>query len=85
MTVQDIEISYPNQHTMSGNHRPASEMPFKCFRCCIAKKEEKKAGGGGEGGGDQLESPVETHSIFWCFFSCVVVFFLRFVCVCVGG
>ena len=39
-------------HTLSqpahnvGNHRPAGEMPFKCFRCCVAKKE-----GGGEGWG----------------------------------
>ena len=33
-------------HTMLSNHRPASEMPFKCFRCCIAKKEESKAGEG---------------------------------------
>ena len=41
-------------YTMSGNHRPASEMPFKW--------------GGGGGGGDRLESPVETHSIFVGFF-----------------
>ena len=33
-------------HTMSSNHRSASEMPFKCFRCCIAIKEERKAGEG---------------------------------------
>ena len=67
MTVQDMDIPYPSQHTLSGNHRPASEMPFKMFRCCIAKKEERKAGGGG-GVGDRLESPVETHSMFVVFF-----------------
>ena len=43
---------------MSSNHRPTSEMPFKCFRCCIAKKE------GGGGVGNWLESLCETHSIF---------------------
>ena len=65
-------------YTMSGNHRPASEMPFKCFRCCIAKQEDNKAGGGGGGGGgDRLESPVETHSIFVGFFFAFVVV-LRF-------
>ena len=59
---------------MSSNHRPAGEMPFKCFRCCIATKEERKAGEGVGGGvGDRLESPVETHSIFVVFFFCVVV------------
>ena len=76
MTVQDMDIPYPSQHTMSGNHQPASEMPFKCFRCCIAKKEERKAGGGG-GVGDRLESPVETlkpiQCLWCCFFACVVV------------
>ena len=30
------------------------------------------------GDGDQLESPVETHSIFVGFFACVVVVFVRF-------
>ena len=71
-----MDIPYPSQHKMSSNHWPLSEMPFKCFRCCIAKKEERKAGvcvcggggGGGGGVGDQLESPVETHSIFLVFF-----------------
>ena len=37
------------------------EMPFKYFRCCIAKKEG--GGGGGGGVGDRLESLGETHSI----------------------
>ena len=75
MTVQDMDIPYPSQHSMSGNHRPASEMPLKCLRCCIAKKEERKAGGGG-GGGDRLESPVETHLILWCcFFNVLLLFF----------
>ena len=53
-----MDIPYPSQHTMSSNHRPASEMPFKCFRCGIAKKEERNTergevwrGGGGVGGG----------------------------------
>ena len=41
-----------------------------------SKKEERKAG---EGVGDQLESPIETHSIFVVFFfACVVVVFVRF-------
>ena len=75
-------IPHPSQHTMSSNHWPAREMPFKCFRCCIAKKEERKAGsgygGGGGGVGDRLESPVETHSILVVFFACVVVVFVRF-------
>ena len=51
-----MDIPYPSQHTMSSNHRPASEMPFKCFRCGIAKKEERSTergvvwrGGGGGG------------------------------------
>ena len=84
MTVQDMGIPYPSQHTMSGNHRPASEMPFKCFRCCIAKKEIRRWGreglrGGGVG--DQFESPVEMHSIFlvFFFFFHVLLLFLRFV------
>ena len=59
-----MDIPYPSQHTMSSNHRPTSEMPFKCFRCCIAKRE----GGGGGGVGDRLESLGETHSIFMVFF-----------------
>ena len=53
---------------------PPAKCHSKCFRCCIAKKEERKAGGGGVG--DQLESPVETHSmfeVFFFFFACVVV------------
>ena len=70
-----MDIPYPSLHTMSSNHRPASEMPFKCFRCCIAKRE---GGGGGVGVGDQLESPVETHSIFVVFCACVVVVFVWF-------
>ena len=88
MTVQDMDIPYPSQHTLSGNHRPGppAKCHSKCFRCCIAKKEERKAGGGGGGGGggvgDRLESPVETLSMF-------VVFFCMFCCCCcfygVGG
>ena len=71
-----MDIPYPSLHTMSSNHRSASEMPFKCLRCCIAKKEGR---GGGVGVGDQLESPVETHSIFVVFFcACVVVVFVWF-------
>ena len=69
-----MDIPYPSQHTMSSNHRRTSEMPFKCFRYCIAKKE---GGGGGGGVGDRLESLGETHSIFVVFFACVV--FVRFV------
>ena len=79
-----MDIPYPSQHTMSINHKPASEMSFKCFRCCIAKREEWKAGegcvcDGGGGFGDRLESPVETHSILWWVFlhDCVVVVFVR--------
>ena len=71
MAVKDMDIPYPSQHTMSGNRRPTSEMPFKCFRCCIAKKEERKKGGGG---GNRLESPDETHSIFVVFFLHVLRF-----------
>ena len=79
-----MDIPYPSQHTMSSNHRPASEMPFKCFRCGIAKKEEMNTErgvvwrGGGGGGGDQLESHVETHSNFVGFFFACVVVFVRF-------
>ena len=74
--VQDTDILYPSQHIMSSNHQPASEMPFKCFRCCIAKKEEREAGKGvcGGGGWRRLESPDVTNSIFVIFFACVVVF-----------
>ena len=68
MAVQDIDIPYPSQHTMSSNHRPASDMPFKCFRCSIAKKE------GGEcvcvwggGAGDRLETPLKPIHFLWCF------------------
>ena len=87
MAVQDMDIPYPSQHTMSRNHRHVSEMPFKCFRCGIAKKDERNTergvvwrGEGGGGVGDRLESHVETHSNFVCcfflvfFFACVVVF-----------
>ena len=71
-----MDIPYPRQHTLLGNHWPASEMPFQCFRCCIAKKEERNAeGGGGDGVGGRLESPVETHSMF-------VLFFFFFFCMC---
>ena len=62
-----MDIPYPSQHTMSSNHRPTSEMQFKCFRGCIAKKE-------GGGVGDWLESLGETHSIFVVFFFAGVVF-----------
>ena len=58
---------------MSGNHRPASEMPFKCFRCCIAKRKKERLRKG-LGSATRLESPVETHSIFVVFFASVVVF-----------
>ena len=84
MTVQDMDIPNPSQHTMSGNHRPVSEMPFKCFRCCIAKKKERKAGeGGGEGGGGglatNLRAPLKPIQFFWCFLHVLLLFFLRFV------
>ena len=46
MAVQDVDIPYPSQHTMSSNHRPASKMSFKRFRCGIAKKEERNTEGG---------------------------------------
>ena len=81
MAVQDMDKPYPSQDTLSGNHRPASEMPIKCFRCCIAKKKERVCGGGGGGVGDPLESPVETHSMFVVFFLLhvlLLLFFLRF-------
>ena len=89
-----MDIPYPSQHTMSGNHRPASEMPFKCFRCCIAKKKERKAGGregvtGGGGGGlaTNLRAPLKPIQFFWCFFACVffTVCVCACVCVCGGG
>ena len=74
MTVQDMDIPYPCQHTLSGNHRPASEMPFKMFSMLHSKKGRKEGGRGGGGVGDRLESPVETHSIFVVFFfACLVV------------
>ena len=74
MTVQDMDIPFPSQHTLSGNHRPASEMPFKMFQMLHSKKGRKEGRGGGGGGvGDRLESPVETHSMFVVFFACVVV------------
>ena len=72
-----MDIPYPSQHTMSSNHWPASEMPFKCFRCSIAKKE----GGGGcvcVGGGGSWRPAIERRSnpFNFCgvFFACVVVF-----------
>ena len=72
-----MDIPYPSQHTMSSNHQPASEMPFKCFRFCIAKKEERKAGKRCEGGvDDRLESPVETHLFFVVLFLNVLLLFL---------
>ena len=72
MTVQDMDIPYPSQHTLSGNHRPASEMPFKMFLMLHSKKGRKEGGRGRVG--DRLESPVETHSMFVVFFlACVVV------------
>ena len=64
MAKQDMDIPYPSQHTMSSNHRPASKMPFKWFRCCIAKKEERKAGEG-VGVGDPLESPFNFCGVFF--------------------
>ena len=64
-----MDIPYPSQHTLSGNHRPASEMPSKCFRCCIAKKEERKAGGGGWGLGTGLRAPLKPIQCLWCFFA----------------
>ena len=70
MTVKDMDKTYPSQHTLSGNHRPASEMPFKMFQMLHSKNGRKE---GGRGVGDQLESPVETHSMFVVFFACVVV------------
>ena len=68
-----MDIPYPSQRTMASNHRPTSEMPFKC----LAKKKGVCVWGGGGGGGvgDRLESLGETHSFFhflWCFFACVV-------------
>ena len=46
-------------------------MPFKCFRCCIAKKEERKAGGG-----VGWRPAREPRQFVWCFFfECVVVVF----------
>ena len=45
--VLDGGTSHGHTLSMSSNHRPASEMPFKCFRCCIAKKNGRKEGGGG--------------------------------------
>ena len=80
MTVQDMDIPYPSQHTLSGNHRFASEVPFKCFRCCIAKEEERNAGKGGGWVGTGLRAPLKPIQCLWCFssFACVVVVFLRF-------
>ena len=70
-----MDIPYPSQHTMSGNHQPVMELSFKCLRCCIAKKGRREDG---VGVGDRLESPFETHSIFVVFF-CMCCCFLRFV------
>ena len=56
-----MDIPYPGQHTMSSNHWPASEMPFKCFRCGIAKKGRKEYGErgsvAGEGGWRPAREP----------------------------
>ena len=78
-----MDIPYPSQHTMSSNHQPASEMPFKCFRCGIAKgrKEYGERGSvAGEGGGGGLATgrratlkPIQT---LW------VCFFFGFFCMC---
>ena len=62
-----MDIPYPSRHTMSSNHQPTSEMPFKCFRCCIAKRE-----GGGGGVGDRLESLGDPFNFCGLFFACVV-------------
>ena len=64
-----MDIPFPSRLTMSGNHWPAGEMQFKCFRCCIAKKEERNAGGGGGGVGvgDRLEGEMQ----FKCFRCCI--------------
>ena len=60
-------------HTLSqpAHHRPASKMPFKCFRCCIAKQEERKAGegcvgGGGGGGGMATGQRARLKPIHFC-------------------
>ena len=78
-----MDIPYPSQHIMSSNHCPASEMPFKCFRCGIAKNEERNTERGvvwrGGGDGDRLESHVETHSIFVGFFMFVFLHVLLFL------
>ena len=70
-------------HTLS---QPAHNVkkPSARQRSAIQKRKKGRrvecvcVGGGGGGGGDQLESPVETHSIFVGFFACVVVVFVRF-------
>ena len=67
-----MDITYHSQHTMSRNHRPASEVPFKNGR---------KEGGGSVcvwGGGDRLESPVETHSSLWVFSHVLLLFLYGF-------
>ena len=73
---------------MSGNHHHG-EMPFKCFRCCIAKKGRKEGGEreGVRGGevGDHLESPVKTHSIFLVFFFFFLSLLLFFTVCGMGG
>ena len=82
MAVQDMDIPYPSQHTMSSNHLPASEMPFKCFRCRIAKKEKKEEKKAGEGMcvsvavGNRLESPRQNPFNFCGVFLHVLLLFL---------
>ena len=71
-----MDVPYYNQHTMLGNHRPANEMPFKCFRCCIAKKEERKAEGGGGGLATGKRAPLKPIQFLWCFFGMCSCFFM---------
>ena len=80
-----MDIPYPSQHTMSSNHRPASEMSFECLRCCITKKEKRKAGGrcvcvgggGGGGVGGCQRATLKPIQFLWCFIAFVVVVFVR--------
>ena len=89
-----MDIPYPSQLTMSSNHLPAREMPFKCFRCCIAKKKKGRRGegvfvcvGGGGGGGwvaTGLRAQLKPIQFLCDFFACVVVVFVWFGGVRVG-